>query len=112
MNRVYLLALSIMFAVSANITYCQTATDPNGSAIVQSSGPALVKASQPETTVTIPTETMVTTAKSIPSSFQFLIEHCELKEGKYYLPKTTFLELTEQQQNYLTDHPTLFIIKD
>jgi hypothetical protein len=110
MNRVYLLALSVMFAVSANITYCQTATDPNGSAIVQSSEPGLIEAAKTEVNTTTANET--TSAKTIPSAFRFLIEYCELKEGKYHLPKTTFLELTEQQQNYLKDHPTLFIIKD
>lgn len=47
---------------------------------------------------------------AVPSSFQFLIKDCELKENYYYLPEKKFLELTEQQQNYLLNNKTLFII--
>lgn len=48
----------------------------------------------------------------VPSSLQFLIGLCELKDGVYYLPRTKFAELNEVQQHYVLNSDSLFVIKD
>ncbi len=79
-----------------------------GRAAAQSSSEA--DKSQSQTTVY--TAEQVTIDARIPSAYQFLIGLCDLKDNVYYMPRTKFVELTEQQQNYVRNNSSLFVIKD
>jgi hypothetical protein len=95
-----------IFSISAlAILACATES------IAQSSSE--IDKAQPGTTTAAPVDVRQTITDSrIPSSFQFLIGLCEVKDAVYYMPRTKFEGLTEVQRNYVLNNPSLFVIKD
>jgi hypothetical protein len=105
MNNVYLAVLAAAFMMFCQVSFAQSATDPDGTQRVKSSTEN-ISAEQPAQSNPVAYD------KNVPSAYQFLIEFCEKKEGHYYLPKKKYLELTIPQQDYIQHKQTLFIIEE
>jgi hypothetical protein len=98
------------FLLLAGSAVAQNAPDLSGTSSIRAEN---IQSNQ-ITTVIEPVLVKVdeTTEGKVPSALQFLIPFCEEKDGNYYLPKSKFLELTEQQQNGVNMNGSKFIINN
>lgn len=101
MKKKFLFACFVSFILAANTSSAQTSSQ-------------IDEANKDQTNIVLSSAdaSEVIIDKEVPSAFQFLIAHCELKDGSYYLPQKKFIELTEQQQYYLRNNKTKFIIQE